>query len=178
MFRDLAAGDYRLRWDSPCVDAGTNEGAPETDILGVLRPIDGNWDGLAVTDIGAYEYAPLPVTIDVIPGNNSNAIQLQPNRLITVAVLGNAEFDATSIDAKSVTFGPGNACEVHKQGHFQDANSDGFTDLVLHFRCGDTGILPGTSTVVLRGRLSDGERIEGSDWVKAKGFSNPGHSPR
>ena len=168
MFRDLAAGDCRLRWDSPCVDAGTNEGAPATDILGVLRPIDGNWDGLAVTDIGAYEYAPLPVTIDVIPGNNSNAIQLQPNRLITVAVLGNAEFDARSIDAKSVTFGPGNACEVHKQGHFQDANSDGFTDLVLHFRCGDTGILPGTSTVVLRGRLTDGERIEGSDVVTAR----------
>jgi parallel beta-helix repeat protein len=178
MFRDLAAGDYRLRWDSPCVDAGTNEGAPATDILGVLRPIDGNWDGLAVTDIGAYEYAPLPVTIDVIPGNSLNTIELQAMKMLDVAILGDAGFDVKNVDPQTVTLGSGNAAPVNNRGQLLNVNRDRFTDLMLHFSSQDIGLQPGISTVVLRGRLSDGERIEGSDWVKTKGFSNPGHSPR
>lgn len=41
---------------SPAIDAGTNTGAPTTDQRGVSRPQDGNNDGNAITDIGAYEY--------------------------------------------------------------------------------------------------------------------------
>lgn len=40
---------------SPAIDAGTNTRCPGTDQRGVLRPIDGNRDGNAVCDIGAYE---------------------------------------------------------------------------------------------------------------------------
>lgn len=48
-------GDYRLQLYSPCIDAGTNNGAPRVDINDLGRPIDGNLDGLAVCDMGAYE---------------------------------------------------------------------------------------------------------------------------
>lgn len=79
LFRDMAAGDFRLREDSPCIDAGTDlfgypmmvyarevGGSIEfvigglitdpTDILGNTRFIDGNEDGKVAWDIGAYEF--------------------------------------------------------------------------------------------------------------------------
>ena len=55
MFRDPANGDYRLAPGSPSIDAGTNDNAPATDLDGHMRPIDGNGDGTAVADMGAFE---------------------------------------------------------------------------------------------------------------------------
>jgi parallel beta-helix repeat protein len=52
------ANDFHLLSDSPCVDAGTNVGAPSTDFDNDLRPLDGNLDGVAITDIGADEFRP------------------------------------------------------------------------------------------------------------------------
>jgi hypothetical protein len=54
--------DYRLRLGSGCVDGGTNEppgGLAEVDIDGNIRPIDGDYDGVAVADMGVYEQTEL-----------------------------------------------------------------------------------------------------------------------
>ena len=40
-FVDAAAGDFRLATASFCIDAGTTNGAPRTDIEGNPRPRDG-----------------------------------------------------------------------------------------------------------------------------------------
>ena len=55
-FMDPAGGDYHLRADSPCIDAGDNGAAPlqETDMEGNPRIIGDT------VDMGAYEYG-LPV---------------------------------------------------------------------------------------------------------------------
>ncbi len=48
-FIDADNGDYRVKADSPVVDTGTPDGAPDTDIVGTPRP-QGSAD-----DIGPYE---------------------------------------------------------------------------------------------------------------------------
>jgi parallel beta-helix repeat protein len=58
-FVDAAGGDLRLLSStSPCVDMGANgaPGLPATDLAGNPRIVDGDRNGLAMVDMGAYEY--------------------------------------------------------------------------------------------------------------------------
>lgn len=58
-FINFAAKDFRLSYDSPCVDAGTNSIAsliPTNDLDGQQRFVDGNGDSAATVDIGAFEF--------------------------------------------------------------------------------------------------------------------------
>jgi parallel beta-helix repeat protein len=59
MLVDPLNGDYRLQSGSPCIDSGTSEGAPSTDIDGTPRPQSGGYD------MGAYEYVGTGNTIRV-----------------------------------------------------------------------------------------------------------------
>jgi hypothetical protein len=47
---------YSLLPGSRAIDAGSPEVCPDNDQLGLIRPVDGNGDGKALCDIGAYEY--------------------------------------------------------------------------------------------------------------------------
>jgi hypothetical protein len=56
---------HALLENSPAIDTGTNAGCPSTDQRGVVRPVDGDEDGTATCDIGAYEYRILRVYLPV-----------------------------------------------------------------------------------------------------------------
>ncbi len=70
-------GENHLAPDSPCIDTGQNSpqqfalthqnSALSTDFDGNTRPLDGNRDGTAAPDIGAFEFNPLAPSIVVTP---------------------------------------------------------------------------------------------------------------
>ena len=69
-FLNAAAANYRLAAGSPCIDAGTNLSATITnDLDGKRRPLDGNGDGTAAFDMGAYEFGVALEISLVEPGN-------------------------------------------------------------------------------------------------------------
>jgi hypothetical protein len=55
-FVNAAKGDLRLRGGSPAIDAASPDGCPTADIIDLPRPVDGNLDGIAACDMGAYEF--------------------------------------------------------------------------------------------------------------------------
>jgi parallel beta-helix repeat protein len=70
-FVSAVGADFRLLPTSPAIDRGTALAAPADDLAGHPRPVDGNRDGIAIHDIGAYEYTPgwvvLPLLIKSTP---------------------------------------------------------------------------------------------------------------
>ena len=57
-FLDAVSDNYRLRSDSPCIDAGLTLPGITNDLDLNARPLDGNQDGAGYFDLGCYEYDP------------------------------------------------------------------------------------------------------------------------
>ncbi len=75
-------GDYGLLSTSPCIEAGSSDGAPSVDRAGESRPIDGDCDGVAKYDIGAYEYRP---TFPIVRRNAADGTAIE---IRSVGVIG------------------------------------------------------------------------------------------
>jgi len=66
MFVDIDAGNYDLQFGSPAIDTGAALDAPLVDYLGRPRPVDGDLDGTALFDMGAFEATPEPATLTLL----------------------------------------------------------------------------------------------------------------
>ena len=90
LFVDAESGDFRLRPDSPCIDAGTRvvtdshvvNMVPEADLAGNARLMGSE------VDIGAYEYRPPQ---DVNGDGRCNAVDLQ--LVVNGALVNKGELD-------------------------------------------------------------------------------------
>ncbi|MCB0553513.1 MAG: right-handed parallel beta-helix repeat-containing protein, partial [Phaeodactylibacter sp.] len=68
LFFDAGNNEFRMFASSPSVDAGNNEAVNEaTDFAGAPRVADGNGDGSATVDMGAYEYHLPQITMQPAP---------------------------------------------------------------------------------------------------------------
>ncbi len=90
LFLGRSDHNYRIARTSPCLDAGTNTSAPACDLDGNPRPLDGNHDGTATTDMGAYETTSLLYNSSFSTGDlyNWNIAALAPNGTATVVDYG------------------------------------------------------------------------------------------
>ena len=128
LFRDPANGDYRLAPDSPSIDAGTNIGAPLTDLDGHARPLDGNGDGTAIADMGAFE---TPAPTDTIAPDVSAfvlpwVVPSIGHRLLPFLVVGSAR-DEGGVNLTSGRFAvtdeygmvePNDTFTISSNGHY------------------------------------------------------------
>jgi hypothetical protein len=71
IFRDAVNSDYHPQTGSPAIDSGTSTQAPLKDADGLDRPTDGDGDGNAAFDMGAYEAPALPPPDHTAPGTTA-----------------------------------------------------------------------------------------------------------
>jgi hypothetical protein len=109
------------------------------------------------------------VTVDIKPGAFPNTINLASKGTVPVAVVSTVEFDAATVDPRTVTLA-GAPVRLHGNGapmaSLEDANGDGLLDLVVHVEAGSLQIAPGATEAVLRGHTYDGAAIQGTDSIE------------
>jgi pectin methylesterase-like acyl-CoA thioesterase len=169
-FINPEGGDFRLRPDSPCIDAGGMVAGLALDILGNIRPYDGSTelrgDGSDI-DIGVHEYSGWPVHIPDTP------IALSPTDGEMV------QSSTTTLHAS--TFSHPDASATHQASHWQ-LDIDGQFSSPLH----DTGVattdlvefnvppdlLVGLQQYYWRVRYEDNQNVW-SDWSVPVSFCTP-----
>ena len=123
--------------------------------------------------------SPVSVTVDIKPGTSPNSINLCSRGVVTVAVLGSADFDVSTIDLNAtLTFASATPRTIGKPGRracsYQDVSgsflvprgmADGYMDVVCQFDTPDLDIVTGSSSATVKGLLLDGRAFEGSDTI-------------
>jgi hypothetical protein len=111
----------------------------------------------------------MAVSIDIKPGSDPNCFNNDDHGVIPVAVLGSADFDVTQIDPSTVRLDSLAVKAVGKSekllAHIEDANGDGWDDLVVQIQDQDSAFTSGEGAAQVTGYLYDGTYIYGSDSI-------------
>lgn len=143
-----------------------NISCPGASFLAVFfnNGIDVDGDGVLEFTTITEEQADI-VEIDIKPGSDPNSINTKSKGLVPVAILGSDTFDVLDVDVTTLAFGPDGATPVHN-GHLEDVNDDGFTDLVTHYKQKETGLASSDTEACITGLLLDATPIDACDLVK------------
>jgi hypothetical protein len=127
-------GHFPLLSNSQAIDSGDDAACQPTDQLGNPR-VDGDGDTVIVCDIGAIEFLPpyIEVQIDIKPGSYPNSINLKSKGKVPVAILTTDDFDAYDVDPETCYF----AGASPLRWNMHDLGKDGDDDMVLHFNTQD-----------------------------------------
>lgn len=110
------------------------------------------------------------VDIDIMPGSDTNSINLSSAGVIPVAILSSATFDATTVDPDTVSLAGASVKMVGKSdkllASFEYVNGDGLLDLVCQVLTAEFMIEPGDTTVMLEAVTFSGISIVGVDSIR------------
>ena len=162
----------------PVGDFDGDDGAMNYKLTGQGVITFGHWTGVLdyMPDLGLAPgtslRCPNLVTIDIKPGSYPNSINCRnENGNIAVAILGGPDLDVTTIDYTTVRFEGAAEWHVDKKTgmprrHLEDANWDGYLDLVFHFHLADTALDCDSMEGTLTGTFSGGDEFMGTDSVR------------
>jgi hypothetical protein len=114
---------------------------------------------------------PVAVDIDIKPGSDPNCFNADDHGVIPVAILGSADFDASTVDPTSIFLDGAGVRVKGKSGNagsLEDVNNDGFEDLVVQIEDADGTFEEGDTVATLTGNLKEefgGTPIEGTDTI-------------
>ncbi len=118
---------------------------------------------------------PVPVTIDIKPGNSKNTVKLSSNGTLAVAVLSTASFDASQFTPEMAHLNDANTpmadtCSGASAVRWvlDDENGDGKLDLVFFFNIQDLNFTLSTTAATLMAHGTYGGsviHIQGTDIV-------------
>ncbi len=137
LFIKRARSNYRLSWQSACIDAGTNNAPslPNSDLDGSTRIFDGDGDLIPMADIGCYELTTLSVPAEYTSIQAALNVSSKGNMVLvesgtyfenidfmgkSVSLIGKNGPDATTIDAGqagcAIVFSGGESAAAHLEG--------------------------------------------------------------
>lgn len=168
---------------------GTACAPPPTEFTlktGVWGQLAGTYCGGGDIDLLFYGQVPIyldtlgpDVVIDVKPGSDTNVINLKSKGVVPVAILTTDNFDAGTVDPKSVQF----AQAAPVRWTLEDVDGDGDKDMLFHFNTQDLVLVSdlemrmlsakatdvsasAAKKATLTGKTADGYQVNGSDSVK------------
>lgn len=165
LFTDPNNGDFHLSPGSLCIDAGDNSVVTElTDLDGNPRIIDGDNDGLAIVDMGTYEFIPsIQASMNFTPQTlncSSNGNWVKAHFLLP------AEFLIEDVDtAKPATI---DSLTIISDRMNVSYNNEGLVEIEVAFSRSDfcsTGLF-GNIQLTVRGFLTDGTGFHGTDTIR------------
>ena len=119
---------------------------------------------------------PMPVTIDIKPGNAQNRIKLSSRGVLAVAVLTTQDFDASQftpemahLNDASIAMTAGCIGAAAQRWSLDDENGDGRLDLVFFFKIQDLNLTVNSTAATLMAHGSYNgtpTHIEGTDSVQ------------